>query len=83
MGPVAFAPAAANAGKVVLPSTLVADGAISWAVMTADSGRRALAMPSLVAIRAQFVRVPILTLLDLIIFGTTILTLCGVCTVAL
>ena len=83
MGPVVFAFAVTNAGKVVLPATLVADGAIGWAVMTADSGRGALAMPSLVTIRAQFVGIPIFTLFDLIIFCTSVFALCGVNTVVL
>ena len=52
MDSVAHAFAATNAGEVVLPSTLVADGAISWAVMASNSGRSALAMPPLVTIGA-------------------------------
>ena len=54
---------------MVLPPALVADGAISRAVMASYSGRGTLVVAPLVAIGARLIGVSILAVFDLILFS--------------
>ena len=83
LGSVGLALAAAYICEVVLPPALVADCAISRAVMLLYSGRGTLAMAPLVAIGAQLIIVAILVLFGLIMFSASVLATCSICTLAL
>ena len=77
-----FALALAHTCKMVRMPTLVADFAISRAVISAYPGRGAPALAVLVAVGAQLV-VSSLALFDLVLFDTAVLATCGIYTLAL
>ena len=63
--------------------TLVADFAISRAVISAYPGWGAPALAVLVAVGAQLIVVSSLVLFDLVLFDTAVLATCGIYTLAL
>ena len=73
-----FALAAAYSCEVVLPPALVADGAISRAVMSSYSGRGTLAMAWLVAVGAWLIIVSIVAVFDVIPFSVPVLATCSI-----
>ena len=83
LGSGGFALPAAYACEVVLPPALVADGAISRAVMSSYSGQGTLAIAPLVAIGAWLIVVSILAVFDLILFSVSVLAMRSIYTLAL
>jgi len=83
LGSGGLALATTHASEMVWSPTLFAGCAISGAVISSYPGWGALAVAMLVAVGAQIIVVSNFALLDVILFGTTVLATCGIYTLAL
>ena len=71
-----------HACEVVLLPPLVTDCAVNRVAISSYLGPRAPAMSVLVAVAAQLIVVFSLALIDLVLFGSTVMAVCGIYTLA-